>query len=172
MGFTEGIKAYKLYDHVTHHVVYFRSVTFDEQKLLRFPSVVERPPEPGEGEQMITESESQYQYQPSLDDDEVDDLTDIAVTHKNISTERDEGHENLELEPELAEPEDNDPESKFVRPTNIVASEGPQPVSPLPRTLRSRANIRPPVACSPSSWASSRARTDWDTQHPVIDETT
>lgn len=190
IGFTEGIKAYKLYDPVTHRVVYSRSVTFDEHKLLTSSSLVEDPPESGEGDNISViagteaDSDSDTQETEQVETGERNSPGEMGERNSPGETgernppdcepsrhDLDDNTTETELPHQTVEHDVNDSESASEANDTNASEESQLGNQPPTRTLRSRETIRPPISYSPSSWTSSRARTDWNTQQPVIDKT-
>lgn len=166
IAFTEGIKAYKLYDPAKRQVIYSRSLTFDE-----LPSTA-RGSEPAGGHIDISNIHTKFSVESSLDTSIEEQLEDADRDDGGLN-----GFEITAPEPDPLEEPDADEPMHVSEPMDTStddynldgASTPPTLARPTSetqtttRTLRSRENIKPPTIFSPSKWQSSKARTDWQT---------
>lgn len=157
IGFTDGIKAYKLYDPSTRQTIYSRSVTFDETAVIPLNVGTPTTGEPvGDLMSLQTTNTEVTKGSPPI--------TDFPASESNLDQDHTSDHESESIQSfAIEEQADQPPPDVPVAPDLVV-----QPPLPPTRTLRPRASISAPVPYSPSRWSSSRAQTDWFTGDAVV----
>lgn len=180
VGFTDGIKAYKLYDPVTHQVAYSRSVIFDEQLKAKLPSdtmtyggkieeATEGDMSDEDGHSSITINNStatQQQSGSDLERDHTSKVTNANVTPDPAGAASDVYvPSNEEVDADTLQPAEGD------SPMSVaVPHQTNNPSTSTSHSLRPRDSIKPPDIYSPSKWQSSTSHTDWSTGVVADDE--
>lgn len=172
VGYTDGIKAYRLYDPISKRIIHSRSVVFKERANLddsMDPHLdVDRVATHSRDQLDIIDDQditfSMEDGAPSVTSRTVDLLsqqTELqSIEEKDDDRENTEQHEpDMDIEPH-ENPEGTDLLQEHTHDTEFTVD----PETPPPTcSLRSRSGIRPPTAFSPSDWRSSKSKTDWNT---------
>lgn len=170
VGFTEGIKAYKLLDPQTKRVIYSRSVVFDEN----FSGTsFERRQVQDTFDDQLNHIPEQEVWDDDTTDDEVAPVIPI-LDEQNGRTSIDHSDRNVtEIDAAPGIPVgDTDPidMSSSIQPQPL-AQDSPSPhetqhisTNASTRVLRSRSSIKPPDMYSPSKWIKPTSHTDWSSR--------
>lgn len=164
IGFTDGIKAYKLYNPITHQVIYSRSVLFDERKVFAagFPDsqasvhpLADVLAEPvGELSPGMMTAPTNVTASDVRETDMVQDINDEITPDVDHASVDSASHAS-------SAPSRNQDEADLED-----TAPGVPPVIQT-RTLRSREAIKPLEVYSPTKWQSSKTYTDWNTLQPI-----
>lgn len=114
LGYTEGIKAYKLYDIPSNKVIYARSVTFDETKTWASVGAHLHVPEPDDSEEHLELSHFDL-TDHGTQDPPVEDIAPVGgdnqavLEEDQVVLEEDEQHVQQPEQPDLPLPVVQDP---------------------------------------------------------------
>lgn len=154
VGYTEGVKAYRLYDPHRRQIFHSRSVVFMER--------------PAPSSQRDVLSKSLPDDLSSTDDDPIVEFSG-APDHGAMDLDSPPVHQP-DTPLQFTDPDIDVPETtSWLPPADMPdnAHSEQTPPDPPTRTLRSRSGITAPKAYSPSDWRTNKSWTDWTTSQVV-----